>query len=1020
MSAPLPLGLRQALESGQCVLFVGAGVGGHLHAADGTSAPDAVALASEMAHHFSIDPGSTPDLAKVAQLVQIRKGRPELETFLRKRLADLEPDETLRWLFSLRWRAIFTTNYDSGIQRSYALNPNPVQNPVTISKTADLTQFETRIQVPIFHLHGNLFGPSNGQIVISEDDYIQFREQRRMMFELLKVQFATSTILYVGYSNRDPNWKLVLEEIRGEFLPSPMPPAYRVSPDTNQIDVELLSARGVETIDLTLEGFRETATLALSTVTVPADVLQKLGPSIPSDLANAFETNPAAVARLLASWEYANQAPFDAVANLKSFLRGDRANWALIARGMQFTRDLEEGIYDEMLDFATARSTSPSTLLLLGPAGYGISTLLLTLAAKLVYERAGPVFVHKPGTQLVQGDIEFAMSIFPGIRPFFVIDNAADDVATIDEVIHQIKRSQRAGLFLLGERLNEWRQRRGKTTGREFLLEPLSDPEINRLLDCLGKHGELNKLQHLSRDLQFTAIKEKHGKELLVAMREATEDKGFDAILEDEYRGIADDFSRRLYLIVCCFYQHGAFLRDSLLAQLLEVSLTTMYSKSKDATEGVVVYELVDEISGRYTVRARHRTIADVVWRRCGEAGDRERIIQSALFGLNLNYKSDRSAFDQFVSSDHVVDAIRTLDGKIQFFETACRKDPDSPYVRQHFARMLARQNKLELALNQIEAGIKMAPTLRVLHHTQGVILTKLALAIDSPELARRRLVQAEESFRRCLSFYSRDEYAYQGLAQLYLSWAMRVKDGAESTEYIARSEGVISEGLRVVRVRDGLWIVSANVEDWIGDQPSRLHALEQAVKTTPGSILARYLLGRAYRRAGSPQKAASVLEPLIKDHPDEFRACVEYARALLSLGQPYANAIAVLRLSTTYGLTDPRFIAMLGGVLFLNGDFTEAANVFHESVKQELPPDEANRVQFRPRDPSDPQFRLRLQGEVVKVTLSHALIQTSEYPAIQCPGSMWGGISMRVGQAIRFEPVFSARGPMADKPRLI
>jgi tetratricopeptide (TPR) repeat protein len=406
------------------------------------------------------------------------------------------------------------------------------------------------------------------------------------------------------------------------------------------------------------------------------------------------------------------------------------------------------------------------------------------------------------------------------------------------------------------------------------------------------------------------------------------------------------------------------------------------------------------------------------VWRRCGEAADRERIIQSGLAGLNLNYKSDRSAFDQFVRSDHVVDAIRTLDGKIQFFETACRKDPESPYVRQHYARMLSRQNRVELALNQIEEGIKMNPNLRVLHHTRGVILSQLALSIESQEIARRRLAQAEDAFRRCLSFYDRDEYAYQGLAQLYLDWAMRVKEGAESAEYVAKAEGVISEGLRVVQVRDGLWIVSSSIQAWIGNEPSRLHALEQAVKSTPGSIIARYLLGRAYRKAGSPEKAVAALEPLIRDHPDEFRACVEYARALLSLGQPYAKAIAVLRLSTTYGLTDPRFIAILGGMLFMNGDFTEAEKVFQDSIRQEFPPDEANRIQFRPRDPSDPQFPLRLKGEVVRVKLNQALIQASEYPAIPCPGSRWGGLGMRVGMEISFEPAFSARGSLADKPR--
>jgi hypothetical protein len=69
----------------------------------------------------------------------------------------------------------------------------------------------------------------------------------------------------------------------------------------------------------------------------------------------------------------------------------------------------------------------------------------------------------------------------------------------LEEVIRRLKHSRQTALFMLGERLNEWRQRRGKVGGKEFLLEPLSDPEIDRLLDCLGSHDELNKLKDLSR-----------------------------------------------------------------------------------------------------------------------------------------------------------------------------------------------------------------------------------------------------------------------------------------------------------------------------------------------------------------------------------------------------------------------------------------------------------------------------------------------------------------------------------------
>ena len=118
---------------------------------------------------------------------------------------------------------------------------------------------------------------------------------------------------------------------------------------------------------------------------------------------------------------------------------------------------------------------------------------------------------------------------------------------------------------MIGERLNEWRSTHAKLSATEFLLESLSDLEINKLLDCLTTNNALNKLKDLSRDLQFASIKQNYLKELLVAMREATEGKGFDAIIEDEYRGIPNVIGQRLYLLVCCFYQHGAYARDGLL-----------------------------------------------------------------------------------------------------------------------------------------------------------------------------------------------------------------------------------------------------------------------------------------------------------------------------------------------------------------------------------------------------------------------------------------------------------------------
>jgi hypothetical protein len=397
------LGLKQALESGDCVLFVGAGIGEHVRDEQGKPAPDGGTLAGELAAHFGIEISDIPDLAKISQLVEIRKkGRTELEAFIKRRLSGLEPDEPFQWLTTLRWKAIFTTNYDNSLQRAYSKNPNPPQTPVTIAATSDLVPFERKFQVPIYHLHGTLFDVEKPRIIITEDDYAAFKDRRRMFFSILKQEFATSTFLYIGYSNRDPNWKLMFEELRAEFLPAQTPQSYRISPHTNPLDEEIFRSKGIETINASYDDFQKAASVALAGSRVSPDVLKRLESSIQSDLLGAFDKHPASVARLLAGWEYVNQAAFNAAPNARDFLLGNRANWALVAKRIHFERDLEPQIYEDLLDYATSSSKKPLIILVLGPAGYGRTTLLMSIAAKLVGDKAGSVFFQKAGTPLLE------------------------------------------------------------------------------------------------------------------------------------------------------------------------------------------------------------------------------------------------------------------------------------------------------------------------------------------------------------------------------------------------------------------------------------------------------------------------------------------------------------------------------------------------------------------------------------------------------------------------------------------
>jgi len=773
----LPLGLRQALERGNCVLFLGAGVGCHYTRPDGSPAPDGTKLAEDLIAHFKL---GIPirDLPIVSQYTELKSTRANLDSFVRKALANLEPDEHIQWLTTFRWRSIFTTNYDMGLERAYKLNLTPPQNPVPIAVTADLRYNDTLVDVPVFHLHGSPYSPCSSPIVITQKDYTHYKEKREMVWARLKDNAATSTLLYIGYSGRDPNWQLIIEEVAGEFAPSQTPMAYRIDPYADPLDIEIhKEVRRVETLVMSLPEFHALVEQEIGDRRPAADTISSLRNKIPQHLRNAYDAEPAAMLRLLESWIYVNDESVTDIPNTKEFLRGSKPTWSLIAQNHRFKRDVEEELWQWSLEFSTDPKAKSTAAVLTGPAGYGITTIMMAQALRIVDAGIGPVFMLQEGAEVNEGDVGYAASLFPDVGCYLVVDQAREHSAGIQAALLQQRGTKTNCLFFIGVRRNEWMSPKTRFKAEEFEIDPLSDDEINRLLDFLTAEDSLDKLEELDRDFQFAIVKNKHEKQLLVAMREAMagEGVGFDSIIEGEYRSIDEEnspsISRDLYLLVCCFYQHGMLIRDELMEAVLGHPLQSLYKDVGTNLEGLVEYAETNIVKGQYAARARHRIIAQIVWRKCGTLQLKEHLLQKAMEKLNLSFRLDKKVFELFFRSDEIVETFSTLAGKIKFFETAARRDPDNVFVLQHFARMLIRERTLTLALNQIDDAISKdkTKTIRSLHHTRGLVLAEMAMADENSELARKRLAYAEREFRFCMAAKESDTYGHSGLAMLYL-----------------------------------------------------------------------------------------------------------------------------------------------------------------------------------------------------------------------------------------------------------
>lgn len=1024
----LPLGLRQALERGNCVLFLGAGIGGHYTRPDGSPAPDGAKLAEDLITTFKLGIPTT-DLPRVSQLAEIKTSRASLDSFVKRSLNNLEPDEHIQWLTTFRWRSIFTTNYDMGLERAYKLNPSPLQNPVPIAVTADLRYTDTLVDVPVFHLHGTPYSPCASPIVITQTDYTRYQDNREMVWARLKNDAATATLLYVGYSGRDPNWQLIIEEVAREFSPSQPPLAYRIDPFADPLDIVLhKEVRRVETLVMSLPELHALVDQELGDRRPIADNINALRDKVPQHLREAYDAAPAAMLRLLESWVYVNDENTTDVPNTKDFLRGSKPNWSLIAQSHKFKRDVEDELWDWTLEFSTNPTSKSVAAVLTGPAGYGITTILMAQALRVVEAGIGPVFMLREGAEVNEGDVAYATSLFPDVDCYFIVDQAREHSQNIQVALSQQRKAKTNCLFLLGVRRNEWMSSKIHFQAAEFEIEPLSDVEINNLLDFLGAENSLGELEQLDRDFQFTIVKNKHEKQLLVAMREAMagEGVGFDSIIEGEYRSIdvekSPSISRDLYLLVCCFYQHGMLIRDELMEAVLGYPLQSLYEDVGTNLEGLVDYAETNIVKGQYAARARHRIIAQIVWKKCGTRELKEHLLQKAMEKLNLTYRLDKRVFELFIRSDEIVDTFSTLAGKVRFFETAARRDPDNVFVLQHFARMLLREDNLTLALNQIDDAIAKdrTKTIRSLHHTRGLILTALAMSDENNEVARKRLAHAEREYQFCMAAKESDSYGHSGLANLYLDWSRRPKISEdEATEYLEKAESVVSQGLKVVSERASLLITSAGVQKDLGNQPERLSKLRQAVDADHASPVARYLLGRAYRDQNVPLKTIEVLDPIIKNDFKQVRSYLEYTRAMLETGESIKKAAATLGQCKLDGESEPAFIGLYGGLLYLDGKYDAALKLWEDAKNLDLAEEEKTRRQYVPRDYATGN-KLRFSGHVVVRKPNYILIQPEDGPVVLSRTTRIGSSTLEKDGKVEYDLSFSVKGALAENLRVV
>jgi hypothetical protein len=189
------------------------------------------------------DQFKTINALRLASEYEATFNRRKLEQLIRAQTPDAEhqPGRLHRLLLELPWKDVFTTNYDTLLERT-EVSGRTYQPVVT---TTDLT---TAFSPRIVKLHGSF--PSHTPFIITEDDYRTYPKRFAPLVNSVQQSLIENAFVLVGFSGDDPNFLEWTGWIRDELC-GQHAPIYLVGPlSLGNAQRSLLQQRGVTPIDL--------------------------------------------------------------------------------------------------------------------------------------------------------------------------------------------------------------------------------------------------------------------------------------------------------------------------------------------------------------------------------------------------------------------------------------------------------------------------------------------------------------------------------------------------------------------------------------------------------------------------------------------------------------------------------------------------------------------------------------------------------------------------------------------------
>lgn len=578
--------LGDQMAKGEVILFTGAGFSHGATDRSGVAIPQVRQLTQEIWDlMWPGEPGVEQSSLADTYAAALTEAGNHLRELTTRRLTVLPESVTsahVTWL-SMPWRRAYTLNVDdleAAAARAHDL-PRRIHPVSGLARSLPLGPGGDLLYI---HLNGLI--EEVPDVTFTNPQYGQRQAQGSALHDQLAADLLAYPVVFVGTELRESLfWQYIaLRDERGSRgVAEHRRRSYLVTPTLPKDRQRLLKAYNIVWVQATAEEFAH-------------EVLSRFGDAAAKGhavrlAAAAPETS---VTLRPVSELAALPAPRDS-----EYLLGVQPTWSDIVSGRAVERDFESDLAVEEYE---------GCLLVKGTAGAGTSTTLMRLALRAVaadrdvsWIDANHGFDARRLSRYLKHRSEFVL----------VIDDADTFGPAVAELAEDVASSMPGSLVILGMRsARADRMMRGwKADGklrREVTVPLLEDRDIERLLETLDRHNQLGALKRLADDVRVERIRQKCGRELLVAMIEATSGERFETKAYEEFQDLVDE-QRIVYAVVALASElRYALGREEILMASGDISNTGLH-----ALERLVANRLLIHRGDGYVLR--HRRIAEIV-----------------------------------------------------------------------------------------------------------------------------------------------------------------------------------------------------------------------------------------------------------------------------------------------------------------------------------------------------------------------------------------------------------------------